>query len=155
MRVRAHGVWSVSVTWQNSRKRRAQINSGFALNGGVASLKRGPLEERPMLIGGTVLKLRRNSRTPGGKLVGTCGLKYWVLGVQRKYYWLRNQLQRPWGALRSWKLKLPLKSRRPISRTIVNSFFLTCLSEGLASAQALCWISAAVVFRKACSGLVK
>ena len=71
-----------------------------------------------------------------------------ILAVQTAFRELKGKLGRSWECLQSWQLKLPLKSRRPISDLLVNAMFLVGIAQGmLCGPRALDFWSSAVLVR--------
>ena len=66
----------------------------------------------------------------------TCGWRIWrvryaILSVQHNYKSLKRHLPRPWEALQSWQLTLPVKTRLPIDKGIVKAMFIVAVSKAL------------------------
>ncbi len=53
-----------------------------------------------------------------------------ILSVQDKARWLKGHLQRPWDALGSWQLDLPIQSRRPLALLFVQAMAVALAVAG-------------------------
>ena len=66
----------------------------------------------------------------------SCKLRIWrvrysLLSVQHKYKHLKRKLPRPWEAVQSWQLKLPVQSRLPLDKGVLKVIFISSISLAL------------------------
>jgi hypothetical protein len=79
-----------------------------------------------------------------------------VLGIQRAMPRLRGIWHRTWGAIASWKAKLPRQSRWPQPERVMLGLVLSTLDAALGvPTHAIYYFSAAVLCGLACYGLLR
>ena len=88
----------------------------------------------PLLANQVLCNFVQHVFDTGGKI----GLaRHSILAVQTCRRELRGKLGRCWDAIKSWQLKLPLKSRVPMPELIVRAFFSFSLAEALCAPKDL------------------
>ena len=90
--------------------------------------------EDPLLANQVVCEWVQHIYSTGGKISLA---RHGILAVQTARRELKGKLGRPWDALKSWQLKLPLKSRVPMPEILLRAFFVFSLAEALTSSKDL------------------
>ena len=80
-----------------------------------------------------------------------------VLGVQWRFKDHRGSLGRTWEALTTWHLQLPLRSRAPITRTILKAYSTLAFILGFFCnvERAHIWLPVAVMMRAGFKALLR
>ena len=88
----------------------------------------------PLLTNQVLCEFVQHVFASGGKI----GLgRHAILAVQTSRRELRGKLGRAWDTIKSWQLKLPLKSRAPIPEDLLRAMFGFSIAEGLSASKDL------------------